>query len=91
MPTLATTTRYEPVVCLVSLGKGTLAVGGRGADDSFCLSLCVQERDDANWMKHTVGWLDIDTGKVTLDYRPVHMNTLDDKEFQTIPPQKRVY
>ncbi|KAF7812158.1 succinate dehydrogenase [ubiquinone] flavoprotein subunit 1, mitochondrial [Senna tora] len=28
--------------------------------------------------------------KVRLDYRPVHMNTLDD-EMETIPPKARVY
>src|SRR5712691_3840088 len=28
------------------------------------------ERDDHNWLKHTVAWLD-DTGKVTIGYRPV--------------------
>jgi succinate dehydrogenase flavoprotein subunit len=49
------------------------------------------ERDDENWMKHTLSSLDTDTGKVTLDYRPVHFNTLDDSEMETIPPFKRVY
>jgi succinate dehydrogenase (ubiquinone) flavoprotein subunit len=49
------------------------------------------ERDDVNWMKHTVGWMDQFTGKVTLDYRPVHFNTLDDSEVKTIQPFKRVY
>ena len=34
------------------------------------------ERDDKNWMKHTLAWLDDATGKVTLDYRPVHTYTL---------------
>ena len=34
------------------------------------------DRDDANWMKHTVSYVAPD-GKVTLDYRPVHMYTLD--------------
>ncbi|CAI5961654.1 unnamed protein product, partial [Closterium sp. NIES-65] len=45
-------------------------------------------RDDTNWMKHTVGYWD--NGKVKLDYRPVHMNTLDD-QVQTFPPKARVY
>lgn len=47
------------------------------------------ERDDKNWMKHTVAWLEKD-GKVKIDYRPVHMNTLTD-EVSPIPPKKRVY
>ncbi|MCB1622051.1 MAG: succinate dehydrogenase flavoprotein subunit [Thiothrix sp.] len=47
------------------------------------------ERDDQNWMKHTVSWLDED-GKVSLDYRPVHNYTLTDA-VEYIPPKKRVY
>ena len=33
------------------------------------------DRDDKNWMKHTLAWID-DKGKVTIDYRPVHTYTL---------------
>ncbi|HPE60264.1 MAG TPA: succinate dehydrogenase flavoprotein subunit [Thiolinea sp.] len=47
------------------------------------------ERDDQNWMKHTVSWLD-ENGKVSLDYRPVHTYTLTD-DIEYIPPKKRVY
>ncbi|MGE5624814.1 MAG: succinate dehydrogenase flavoprotein subunit [Bacillota bacterium] len=47
------------------------------------------ERDDKNWMKHTLAWMD-DKGAVKLDYRPVHLNTMTN-EVQTIPPKKRVY
>jgi succinate dehydrogenase / fumarate reductase flavoprotein subunit len=46
------------------------------------------ERDDKNWLKHTVAWLE--DGKVRLGYRPVHMNTLSN-EVQSIPPKARVY
>ncbi len=35
------------------------------------------ERDDENWMKHTLAWLQEGT-KPTIDYRPVHMYTLTD-------------
>eukprot|EP00475_Leptophrys_vorax_P001720 TRINITY_DN10956_c0_g1_i2.p1 TRINITY_DN10956_c0_g1~~TRINITY_DN10956_c0_g1_i2.p1 ORF type:complete len:527 (-),score=19.64 TRINITY_DN10956_c0_g1_i2:169-1686(-) len=45
-------------------------------------------RDDVNWMKHTLGYWD--NGNVRLDYRPVHMKTLD-SEIDTIPPKARVY
>ncbi len=48
------------------------------------------ERDDANWMKHTLAWLDGATGKVTIDYRPVHSHTLTN-DVSYIEPQKRVY
>ncbi len=47
------------------------------------------DRDDANWMKHTLTWLN-DAGEVTFDYRPVHMYTQTD-EVDVIPPKKRVY
>ena len=48
------------------------------------------ERDDDNWMKHTLAWLEPDSGEVSYDYRPVHLHTLTD-EVATIPPKKRVY
>jgi succinate dehydrogenase / fumarate reductase flavoprotein subunit len=47
-------------------------------------------RDDANWMKHTLAWLDSDTGKVRIDYRPVHNYTLTN-EVEYIPPKARTY
>ncbi len=47
------------------------------------------ERDDENWMKHTLSWVDAN-GAVSFDYRPVHMYTLSD-ECEVIPPKKRVY
>ncbi|MBU6442936.1 MAG: succinate dehydrogenase flavoprotein subunit [Alphaproteobacteria bacterium] len=47
-------------------------------------------RDDANWMKHTLSWLDEKTGQVRLDYRPVHTFTLTD-EIEYIKPKARVY
>ncbi|MEZ5955753.1 MAG: succinate dehydrogenase flavoprotein subunit [Hyphomonadaceae bacterium] len=48
------------------------------------------DRDDQNWMKHTLAWLDTKTGKTTIDYRPVHTNTMTN-EVEYIPPKKRVY
>jgi succinate dehydrogenase / fumarate reductase flavoprotein subunit len=48
------------------------------------------DRDDVNWMKHTLAWLDMKTGKATIDYRPVHSNTMTN-EVEPIPPKKRVY
>ena len=50
-------------------------------------------RDDENWMKHTVSWFDGwggTGGKVSLDYRPVHDYTLTD-EAEYIKPKARVY
>ncbi|HVX04594.1 MAG TPA: succinate dehydrogenase flavoprotein subunit [Rhodanobacteraceae bacterium] len=47
------------------------------------------ERNDAEWMKHTLVSVD-DNGRCAFDYRPVHSNTMDD-EVATVPPKKRVY
>ena len=51
------------------------------------------ERDDKNWMKHTLAWLDGWGGKggaVKIDYRPVHEHTLTN-DIQYIKPKPRVY
>ena len=48
------------------------------------------DRDDENWMKHTLSWFEVSTSKVSFDYRPVHMYTLTD-EVEPFPPKKRVY
>lgn len=43
-------------------------------------------------MKHTNSTIpDLKTGKVVLEYRPVRMHTLDESEFASVPPAKRVY
>ena len=47
------------------------------------------DRDDANWMKHTLSWIDGD-GKVRFDYRPVHEETMTD-DVEAVPPKARVY
>ena len=47
------------------------------------------ERDDVNWLAHSLAWLNKD-GVVKMGSRPVHMNTLTD-QVQSIPPKKRVY
>jgi succinate dehydrogenase flavoprotein subunit len=47
------------------------------------------KRDDQNWLKHTLCWLD-DAGDIRLDYRPVHLRPLSN-DVATIPPKERVY
>jgi outer membrane lipoprotein-sorting protein len=42
-------------------------------------------------MKHTLSWFDPESGEVKIDYRPVHQNTLDEKEFAPVPPKARTY
>jgi succinate dehydrogenase / fumarate reductase flavoprotein subunit len=48
------------------------------------------DRDDVNWMKHTLAWTDEKAKSVTLDYRPVHTYTMTD-EISYIEPKARVY
>jgi succinate dehydrogenase (ubiquinone) flavoprotein subunit len=51
------------------------------------------ERDDVNWMKHTISFLDkpyVEDAKVVLKYRGVIDQPLD-KEMHHVPPAKRVY
>ncbi|GHC74076.1 succinate dehydrogenase flavoprotein subunit [Limoniibacter endophyticus] len=53
------------------------------------------ERDDANWRKHTLAWID-DAGNVKLDYRGVKLDPLLKEQDGGIPlakiaPKKRVY
>ncbi|MGH6888667.1 MAG: succinate dehydrogenase flavoprotein subunit [Rhizomicrobium sp.] len=48
------------------------------------------ERDDANWMKHTLAWLDPESGRARLSYRPVHNYTLSN-DVEYVPPKQRTY
>ncbi|HQN50795.1 MAG TPA: FAD-binding protein, partial [Phenylobacterium sp.] len=48
------------------------------------------DRDDKNWMKHTLAWIDDASGKVSIDYRPVHDFTMTN-EVAPFPPKARVY
>jgi succinate dehydrogenase / fumarate reductase flavoprotein subunit len=47
------------------------------------------ERDDRNWLKHTLSWQDAD-GSVRLGHRPVHLHPLSNA-VQPFPPAERVY
>lgn len=50
-----------------------------------------KDRDDANWMKHTLSYHDADTNKTTISYRKVIGTTLDENEVKSVPPVARVY
>jgi succinate dehydrogenase flavoprotein subunit len=47
------------------------------------------ERDDRNWLKHSLCWVDA-PGKVRMDYRPVQLHTLTD-EVESVAPKARTY
>ncbi len=47
------------------------------------------QRDDVNWLKHTLAWVD-ERGQVRIDYRGVHLNTLT-TDVEPIPPKARTY
>ena len=48
------------------------------------------DRDDKNWMKHTLAWIDDEKKRVNLDSRPVHTYTMTN-DIQYIEPKARVY
>ncbi|MGE7470440.1 succinate dehydrogenase flavoprotein subunit [Bosea sp. NPDC003192] len=48
------------------------------------------DRNDKDWMKHTLAWIDDEQRTVTLDDRPVHTYTLSN-DIEYIKPKARVY
>jgi succinate dehydrogenase (ubiquinone) flavoprotein subunit len=49
------------------------------------------DRDDTNWMKHTLSWQRREGDEVKLSYRRVIGTTLDEAECPAVPPVKRSY
>ena len=49
------------------------------------------DRDDENWMKHTLSWQKKPHGETKLGYRAVVGTTLDENECKAVPPFTRSY
>ena len=47
-------------------------------------------RNDEEWMKHTLTWIDLASGATNIDYRPVHAYTMTN-DIAYIAPKARVY
>ena len=50
-----------------------------------------KDRNDKEWMKHTLSWNNEKTNKTTIGYREVMGKTLDENEAKAVPPVARVY
>ncbi len=72
----------QAAVTIAGAANRTESRGGHAREDC-------PDRDDENWMKHTLAWCD-DGGRVRFDFRPVTLQPMSN-EVQSFPPKTRVY
>ncbi len=72
----------QAVATLVSAENRQESRGAHARED-------FKDRNDAQWLKHTLCWVDA-KGGTRLDYRPVHLNTLT-TDVDAVPPKARTY